>query len=456
MKKTFIGMMTIVILLSLAGCGTSSKPAGDLPAGGSGTPSAEETGNDNIGAEDTSGGVVFENEYIVLSFLKTESSENYEGSGENYFAMVFDVQNLSDETLSLYTDEHVFNDTYVSGVGGRILAGHEENQMKVFSRDFTLNDGADTIESVRFRIQATNNVLQNEDGTYSSSLNSDDALFLQPLMITVTGEVLNPEDHPIEPADIEIEFDPLRAGAPIDSGPCGKSANWTMYEDGTMVISGTGDIGPYAGLTFGERDEYGDYQDYRDQVVTLIIEDGVTNITAAAFDYFPALRNIKIASSVISIGNKAFNSCWNMNFMTLDIPDGVTTIGDGAFFVCEGLIEVNIPSSVSSIGMSAFEYCKSLRSVNIQGNIDTISFGTFARCEDLEQVYIPSSVTTIEEGAFLGCNNLTDVYFGGSEAEWNAISIAKMEARVLEDMGYSSEDDECLTRATIHYNSTMP
>lgn len=257
----------------------------------------------------------------------------------------------------------------------------------------------------------------------------------------------------LEPADIEIEFDPLRAGAPIGSGPCGENVIWTLYEDGTMVISGTGDMDDNLERVFQSWDEY---DEYGDMVVNLIIEDGVTSISKAAFCYFNYLKNVTIADSVTKIGNGAFSYCRNMNFMTLDIPNGVTTIGESAFFVCEGLIEVNIPPSVSSIGMSAFEYCESLRSVNIQGNIDTISFGTFARCENLEQVYIPSSVTTIDGCAFLGCNSLTDVYFGGSEAEWNAITVAKMEARVLEDMGYSAADDECLTRATIHFNSTMP
>ena len=80
----------------------------------------------------------------------------------------------------------------------------------------------------------------------------------------------------------------------------------------------------------------------------------------------------------------------------------------------------------------------------------------FAGCSNLESVEIPASVTIIGQLSFLGCNKLADVYFGGSETEWDAIAIEKTDAGLIESMGYSAEDDECLTRAAIHYDSTMP
>ncbi|MCD7902861.1 MAG: leucine-rich repeat protein, partial [Oscillospiraceae bacterium] len=58
----------------------------------------------------------------------------------------------------------------------------------------------------------------------------------------------------------------------------------------------------------------------------------------------------------------------------------------------------------------------------------------------LTSVTIPDSVTSIGDKAFQNCTGLTDVYYGGSEAEWDAITI--------------SNNNSYLTSATIHYNST--
>ena len=111
----------------------------------------------------------------------------------------------------------------------------------------------------------------------------------------------------------------------------------------------------------------------------------------------------------------AFAYCDSLTSVT--IPDSVTTIGEWAFADCDSLTSVTIPDSVTSIGYSAFEYCTSLTSVTI-----------------------PDSVTSIGYSAFRFCYSLTDVYYSGTKEQWKKISID----------GYN----ECLTNATIHYNSS--
>ena len=88
------------------------------------------------------------------------------------------------------------------------------------------------------------------------------------------------------------------------------------------------------------------------------------------------------------------------------IRKGVKVIGNGAFWGCESLVNINIPNSVTTIGHSAFVSCDSLTSINIPNSVTTIGDLAFWGCYSLTNINIPNSVTTIEDGAFYGCENL--------------------------------------------------
>jgi len=89
------------------------------------------------------------------------------------------------------------------------------------------------------------------------------------------------------------------------------------------------------------------------------------------------------------------------------IPDGVTTIEDGAFLVCAGLTSVTIPNSVTSIGGGAFAGCTGLTSVTIPNSVTKIEIDAFRDCSVLTNVTIGNSITTIGTNAFFRCTGLT-------------------------------------------------
>ena len=171
-----------------------------------------------------------------------------------------------------------------------------------------------------------------------------------------------------------------------------------------------------------------------------IIPSSVASIGICAFDFCSNLTSVTIPDSVTSIGALAFDGCSSLT--SVSIGNGVTSIRGGAFSCCSGLTSITIPDSVTYIGEGAFAECSNLTNVNIPDSVTSIEGLMFHYCSSLTSVSIPDSVTSIGDTAFYGCSSLTDIYYGGSEEQWKAITIGG--------------NNDCLTSATIHYNSTGP
>jgi len=176
----------------------------------------------------------------------------------------------------------------------------------------------------------------------------------------------------------------------VVSGSCGDNLTWNLTEDGTLTISGTGDM-----TTFRWSSNVPWYN-YRADINTAVVEDGVTSIGKYAFYYCDNLTDVIIPSTVTCIGDYSFYGCDNLTGIT--IADGVTSIGIYAFYD-SGLTSVVIPGSVVNIGEQAFNGCDSLTSVIMQEGVANISNSAFATVE-LSYIEIPASVTSIGDYAF--------------------------------------------------------
>ena len=132
---------------------------------------------------------------------------------------------------------------------------------------------------------------------------------------------------------------------------------WTLTADGTLTISGTGAMKDYNAA------ENLSPAYMNSDVKKVVIEDGVTSIGELAFFKCSSLTNITIPDSVTCIEYAAFHGCSSLSSIT--IPNSVTSIGIYAFVICSSLTSITIPDGVTSIGYGAFSECSSLKTISL-------------------------------------------------------------------------------------------
>lgn len=151
------------------------------------------------------------------------------------------------------------------------------------------------------------------------------------------------------------------------------------------------------------------------------IPEGVTRIGAGAFEncdgissFYVNEGNLKYSALDESLYNKDKSTlvryAEGKNNTRFEIPDGVTTIGYGAFHGSDSLTSVIIPDSVTRIGECAFAYCERLISVDIPDNVMYIEDYAFLGCASLESATIGSSVTSVGNNAFASCTSITSIF----------------------------------------------
>ena len=175
------------------------------------------------------------------------------------------------------------------------------------------------------------------------------------------------------------------------SGTCGENLTWELDSEGTLTISGSGEMENY-------------HYDY------------YTNSYDSPFYDRSDIKKVIICDGVTSIGYAAFYYCTSLESVT--IPDSVTSIGDNAFYYCTSLESVTIPDSVTSIDVFAFSSCSSLKSITIPDSVTSIGYGSFSSCSSLKSITIKNPECKISDITSTICNGYDydkgNCYFDGT------------------------------------------
>ena len=205
--------------------------------------------------------------------------------------------------------------------------------------------------------------------------------------------------------------------------------DWQVTYDGELIISGYGEMENYSESSCAP------WYDSREYIYQITVQDGVTAIGDMAFYGMSAAMDIMLPEGLTSIGEGAFHDCTSLE--SISLPDSISYIGPSAFSYCLALKNVNLPKNVTYVGKGAFWSCESLTSITFPEGMTSIEYGSFQYCTSLKSVSLPRTMAYIGEDSFEGCDELADVYYAGTPEEWAKIDIR--------------EDNECLLNANIHF-----
>lgn len=174
----------------------------------------------------------------------------------------------------------------------------------------------------------------------------------------------------------------------VSSGACGKDMTYQLYSNGSLIISGQGEMNQF----YDSR--YVPWRTYRDDITSVTLEEGITSIGDYAFSECKNLTSVSLPASIVEIGKFSFDGCSVLSGIT--IPENVIFIEGHAFYGCDQLTTVVLPASVAKIGDMAFSGGRGTKEIYVMN----------AQCE-IYQTY-----------GTLGYGDTTTIYgYSGSTAQ---------------------------------------
>ena len=173
--------------------------------------------------------------------------------------------------------------------------------------------------------------------------------------------------------------------------------SWDYEQDGkTLTISGDGALEDF------ENADSVAWAEVRTSAEKLVLSEGITSIGDYAFYYMPAITEVEIPSTVTELGDFAFAYCSKLE--TVAFPAELTVVGESAFEGCGALTSVFLQEHVTTLGDRAFAYCYSMTSFMMTGEVEEIGAHTFYNCRSMTNLVLNRNMTAeqIDETAFEG------------------------------------------------------
>ena len=178
----------------------------------------------------------------------------------------------------------------------------------------------------------------------------------------------------------------------------------------------------------------------------------MSNIGRFAFEGCKGLAALGqyITGNITTIEEGAFRNCDGIVYLSL--PESVKSVGERAFAECDGLVSVTLPESLTIISNSLFESCSNLKSVEMGSKVTEIGSYAFSWSAEISYIVIPMSVTRIGYNPFI---NTQALYFLGTSYQWSKISFDNKSELDYMPVYFYSETDTSATD-DWHYVDDVP
>ena len=179
------------------------------------------------------------------------------------------------------------------------------------------------------------------------------------------------------------------------SGKLPNGMEWVLDGDtGTLTVAGKGAIPSY-------RYNYAPWYNYKDSVKSIVISEGITEVGERAFYWCVNCTSLSLPSTLTAIREYGFNNLRNLEYVTL--PENLRIMEFCAFSECVALKEIVIPDSVTTCGTSVFSNCYGLKKAVIGNGLKVIPDSMFFADKNLREVTLPDGLTEIGDTAFADC-----------------------------------------------------
>ena len=210
-------------------------------------------------------------------------------------------------------------------------------------------------------------------------------------------------------------------------GVCGDNLTWSLNSGtGVLTLVGEGDMWSFQGNK----------------------GDGFISSNTEPWNaYRSIITALELPEGLTSIGDVAFNGCWKLRSVV--IPGNVTYVGDFAFGACNGLNEIVIPASVTGIGESAFNFCENLREVTVPASTERVGSWAFAFCSSLNSITFLNPNCEIADDCLDCSGSVTVRGYNGSTAE----DIAQAHGLPFVSLGDFTDEGLCGDNLTWSFDS---
>ena len=180
-----------------------------------------------------------------------------------------------------------------------------------------------------------------------------------------------------------------------------------MYDKVSGQLFGNQGTGNFV---LGPDKENGFQTQIEQQIFSNALPNTLTSVGSYCFQNCSNLKSIIIPQNVKSINTYAFHGCTALSSIDYQATD-LTSIGNYAFYNCTSNRNIQVPDSVKSIGSYAFyyNYNTNASSLNLPNGLTSLGTYAYNYCYNLKNLSIPSSLTSIGDYAFAGCRNLSGI-----------------------------------------------